>query len=337
MPSFFGVKDLRIDAGGQTAGTPRAIAWYGNAQIMIGTVIVENARGTNIYTEASSSAVLDPWSAQEEGHFDTVISRRAGAKGWHFRGPHNSQIRNYLCINGVNGDWAFHNDNVGGANGVLDFCDQFHAYTDQVTNRKGFLFEAGATIGALHCDGTSLQVASTGGNVTIHSLLAFHYGASGAPNLLVIDSDTVYIHHLLSVILATGGFTTLTWNGDNGYLGSAFCYDGVNAANTIALDITGRVGQFDNLFVWNFSGTGASGSAIRETTISFPGRSPRVRRAGTIPARRMCGPILRSRRMPGKPMWRVMPQARRTVSIFARQACELPARKSRPSPARSSI
>ncbi len=101
VPSWFGIWDMHIDgnASAQGAGAWRGIAWYGNAQLMIGHNFIQNCKQDNIYTEASGQfaySVTD-WRSEEEGFFDHVISRNAGRYGWLNRGPHDSVIVDYIA------------------------------------------------------------------------------------------------------------------------------------------------------------------------------------------------------------------------------------------------
>jgi len=268
VPSWFGLKDLQVDASGQTSGTPRAIAFYGNPQFLIGTVYVTGARGDNLYTESSNVGNSSTFDAQDGSVFDTVISTFPGGKGWLFRGPHNAQIRNYLCVTGTGTDWAWYSEDGANFSGATDYIGQLHMYgTVGSTNGHGAHIGAAAVIDTLVGDGTVIEIAS--GNVLVEQLISLVF-QTFAP-AVTVTADNVTIHHYYAQVLGGGGITVLDWSGARGYLGGGNIQDAVGAANTIGLDVSGWLGTFKDLYIGAFAGAGSIGARNSGGISTFSG------------------------------------------------------------------
>lgn len=176
VPSWFGLKDIHVDGNGGYQSSGRAIAWYGNAQMMLGHVLVENAKQDNIYTEASGSYAYSAtdWKSQEEGFFDHVISRNAGGKGWLSRGPHNSVVINYLGVE--NADCGYQNEVSGTTyNGGVQI-GLLHTYTE--TNGCGQVLNAPTSVVEAYNDNDTLTINSDA--VKIARLISSACGAASA-------------------------------------------------------------------------------------------------------------------------------------------------------------
>lgn len=177
VPSWFGIKDMHVNgnASNQGVGNWRAIAWYGNAQLMLGTCFIENAKQDNIYTEASGLGAYSAtdWLAEEEGFFENVISFRAGRYGWLNRGPHDSVIVSY--IGRQNASTSYRSEASGVTYTGTAHIHTIHTYAE--TNYTGQYYGASTTINEAYTDYDNITLAAQG--TTIDKLYQIQIGYGG--------------------------------------------------------------------------------------------------------------------------------------------------------------
>ncbi len=177
VPSWFGMQDMHINgnAAAQSAGNWRAIAWYGNAQLMLGTNFIQSAKQDNIYTEASGLGAYSAtdWLAEEEGFFENVISFNAGRYGWLNRGPHDSVIVSY--IGRQNASTGYRSEESGTTYTGTAHIHTIHTYAE--TDFTGQYYGASSTVNEAYTDFDNITLASQGN--TIDKLYQIQIGYGG--------------------------------------------------------------------------------------------------------------------------------------------------------------
>jgi hypothetical protein len=191
VPSFFGLKDIRVNGtkSGNVAG--RGVAWYGPAMIMSGVVLVYDCANEGIYTEYSNTSGSVGWQGQEEGQFGSVISRGNNNSGWIFRGPHNSRIESYLGgFNASNGGWGFKSESsaIDKYDGGLDWVGIMHTYANNPGDTGVSLNEI-ARVGSLITDGDNLEIG--GSNVQIAMYRGYNIGGARAGLVITGNANTI--------------------------------------------------------------------------------------------------------------------------------------------------
>lgn len=190
VPSWFGIQDMHIDgnASNQGAGDWRGIAWYGNAQLMLGHNLIENCKGSNIYTESAGGFAYSAtdWRSQEEGFFDHVITRNsATGYGWLFRGPHDSTIVNLIANeNALTGYRSEDSgtDYVGSAH--IHFI---HSYAN--ADHTGQYYGSSSTVMESYSDFDNVTLAASG---TIISKLFQIQAGQGGLSALKVTNDAKF-------------------------------------------------------------------------------------------------------------------------------------------------
>ncbi|QDD89925.1 hypothetical protein [Pseudomonas oryzihabitans] len=143
VPSWFGIKDLRINGNGANQQQGRGIAWYGCAILMKGEVLVQNCFDDNVYTEYASTSGSGTWQGQEEGFIDKLTSMRSRQGwGWRNRGPHNSVVTSFIA--GYNKAGGYISETQAGKfDGNVTEIGHLHTYAN--ANGNG---DAGAILGS---------------------------------------------------------------------------------------------------------------------------------------------------------------------------------------------
>lgn len=263
VPSWFGLKDLRVNGNNAGNSSGRGIAWYGNAQLMLGTVVVLDTAGDGIYTEAAASSAMT-FPGLEPGFFETVFVYRPKGIGWRFRGPHDSAIKSYLCLLDGAGSYGWQNETLASTySGVVDSIGQIHIYTydDNTTNRLGVNIATPVNADYIYCDACSCVISAAA--TKINQLDVTLVGHRAAFDGLTVSANNVQIGRLTSGIsaVATAGRTCVKWSGSHGFLGSAQLYGGSAVAAT-GLEDTGSFNIFLGLDITAFSPTGGVGLVL---------------------------------------------------------------------------
>lgn len=272
VPRWFGLKDIRINGNkaNQTAGN--GLSWYGNGQLLLGTVIVSNCYQDNIYTEASDqypsfySGGESLWETTEEGFFQNVISRHAGRHGWLHRGPHNYSLHEYLCILDNSGTgWGFRSEVASGYGGQSDLVGKIHVYSagGNTTNRQGVYFGASTRVGLLMLDSVSAEFASrclvskleaTGaGKGTAFDAVTFSAGSNGT----LIGSL-----YLSTTSDAESNFTCINVDVADVVIGALRAYNNTSGTDITCLDVAGGTLTANSINIENFNGTNHVGLKV---------------------------------------------------------------------------
>lgn len=254
VPSFFGLRNLRVDGNkaNQTAG--RGIAFYGPA-LILDMVLVHDCFGDNIYTEYSPSIGSTGWQSQEEGLCGTVISRDSGGTGWLFRGPHNSIIGAYLGL--YNGEWGFYSEVSELFDGNLDKLGHIHTYANGRNytphGDMGQHFGAIARVGTCITDGDNLELAAA--QIQIQTWRAANLG--GQRDGLVVTGNNCHIGDVNAVVWSSStGRKAIDVQGERFTIGSGSLTS--DNGDNDGLVVTGNDCDI-NLFIQGFSGTGRKG------------------------------------------------------------------------------
>lgn len=264
VPSWYGLRDIRVNGNRYVAGTNpsgntsgRGICYYGPAQLLLGTVHVDSCAGHNIYTEDANSAINVSWVGQEEGNFGKITSLRSGGHGWQCRGPHNSSAIAIIC--GFNGDWNFRLETGVNYGGAFDFIGTLHTYAGgrnvEPAADTGAYLGGIARIAALVTDGDNLIMDHDSIQVAMYRM----YNAGGQSDGAVINANNCSIGSLDGVMWGSSSDkTAIIINGDKNSIAG---YLGANGTNNDGVVINGS-GNTTDLHIQNFSGSGRTGLKI---------------------------------------------------------------------------
>lgn len=261
VPSWFGLKDLRVDGnkdGGNTSG--RLIAWYGPAQQIIGTVHFSNCGSTGeaLFTEDSNVASATNFISQEEGKFGNVFIMNNAGIGWRMRGPHNSGAQSIIC--GFNGGFGFIIDTSANTGGSFDHIGMLHTYGNGrgsvPASDEGCLIGGICRISVLVTDGDNCTI--TADRVEIAIYRCFNLG--GERDGLIVNGNNVVIDNMSgNVWPLSGDRVAITINGDR------FKCQGLNVsgANVTSdgLVVNGNFAQISGIQMQDYTGVGKT--AIR--------------------------------------------------------------------------
>jgi hypothetical protein len=272
VPVWFGLQNIRVDGNraGNPGGSGRCLSWYGTGMLMLGVVHIANAGTDNIYTEGPRNASLTNWETQEEAFFQTVISRNAGRYGWHYRGPKDIYVENYLCVLDPIGDYGFFSENGTNYVAASDKIGQIHVYSasTNTTNRKGVRIASALRCDVVYGDACAIVIDDAGvneGAATINEIFAENFGyATGFDGLQINDSN-VNIRRVVAVSngAATGG-TSITITGNGNDIGSFFAYDNSSGVCN-GLVISGNYNRIGNSYIEQFSGSGKNAVSLTGT------------------------------------------------------------------------
>ena len=271
VPGWFGLKDIRVNGNkaNQTAGN--GLSWYGFGQLMLGIVLVYDCYQDNIYTESSDtppSFLAGGWESQEEGFFETVISRTAGRHCWLNRGPHNYNLQIYTCeIDRDATGYGFISERSSTYTGLSDRVGLMHVYTSgtNTTNRRGYYFGAGTRIDMLICDSVSAEFPSivSGSPCEVDFISLNGIGkATNFDGITISGSNTVINSINGATDSAATGVTGLKITGSNNYIGHVFLFDNSAGAANKGIDVAGNANQVASANIRNFNGTGATGVKV---------------------------------------------------------------------------
>lgn len=263
VPSWFGLKDIRVDgnkAGGNTAG--RLIAWYGPAQMMIGTVHLSNCGNASeaVWTEDSNTASALPFTAQEEGQFGKVFIMDNAGIGWRCRGPHNSNAEVIVC--GRNGGFGLVTETGTGYGSGFDWIGMLHTYANGSASvpasDEGCILGGIARIGVLVTDGDNCTI--TADRVQINTYRCFNM--CGVRDGLIVNGNNVTIDNMSgNVWTSSGDHVAVTINGNY------FKCNGMNisGANVTAdgLVVNGAFAQITGIELSNYIGAGKTAITLQ--------------------------------------------------------------------------
>lgn len=269
VPSWFGLKDIRVNGNrhnattnptGNTSG--RAIAWYGAAQIMQGNVLVYGAAGDNIYTEYSNVSGSSGWRGQEEGQFDNVISRDSGGVAWIFRGPHNSRLNSYL--GGFNDGYGFRSESGPNYDGGFDYIGTIHTYANGLGSSPaadtGIYIGEIARISVMINDGDNAIIA--GSNVQIGQYRGYNIG--GEQDGLDLKGNAIQIGSVNAVVWVNSvKRKAIKSSGSRNKIGTLDLV--ANNPDNDAIVVTGSDLHIGGGYVQGFSGTGRTGLDLAGT------------------------------------------------------------------------
>ena len=264
VPTWFGLKDIRVSGNAPANTSGRVLAWFGNAMLLLGVVIVEAGAEGNIYTEGGNgSSGLTTFETHEGGYFQYVISfKPVTGCGWLFRGPHNARIDTYYCVLGPNSSWGFRSEETATASGVTDLISNLHVYTDVPTStgHPGVYLGCAALIGHLGADTTRVEINSTGA-VFIDTLACIINGNTIGHPFVWVRTDSVHINHIWALGLNQAGGATGTfvqWDSGLGTVNSFWAFTGSPNVQT-ALVVAGPRNLFASLYIAGFTAPGSIG------------------------------------------------------------------------------
>ncbi|KWK63316.1 hypothetical protein [Burkholderia stagnalis] len=278
VPSWFGLRALRVNGNrdGNTQG--RGVAFYG-ANIIIDDVLIQKAAGDGLYTEyAASISGLGDWRAQEEGYVRNLVVRENGGVGWRNRGPHNVHMDNIVgCLND---DWGYVSEIAAGVyNGAPTYCSVLHCYSNDMKwtpdtgrVRRNMYIGVNMSCALLVVDGGHCEVR---GSSSLIAIVKQYFGGQGGDALLLSGSDIkVGTHYGImrndsvsqgsAVLRISGNYNQI---GTSQVLGTLNRFDGViitGVGNTIndliarecrtGLTVTGSQNRVRGLLIRNANG-----------------------------------------------------------------------------------
>ncbi len=159
VPSWFGLENMHFDCNklGQTSG--RCLAWYGNAQLFLGTDIFEEAYGACLHTEASDASAwsLTDWKSYEEGFGDHIRTRNCGDMAWDDQGPHDSVWLDFIDAESAKG---YHSTLSAGYYSGTSHIVKAHAYTE--SDHLAFYIGTPSSIDEIYPDYAGMEIAAPG-------------------------------------------------------------------------------------------------------------------------------------------------------------------------------
>jgi hypothetical protein len=252
VPSWFGLRDIRIDGNKVSGATGRLTQWYGPAQLMLGVVRFGNCGNLNeaVWTEDANAATDIDWTAQEEGNFDKVFVMDNAGVGWRCRGPHNNHAESIIA--GRNGGTGFRNEEGATYGGGFDWIGMLHTYANGRStipaSDDGCYLGGIARIGVMVTDGDNLTIAQN--RVQINTYRCFNLG--GQRDGLIVTGDDVVIDNMSGNLWASSV-------GKIGVqiIGERFKCSGMNingaATDNEGVIVTGAFCQINGLQLANFS------------------------------------------------------------------------------------
>ena len=255
VPSWFGLRDIRVDGNKVSGATGRLTEWYGPAQLMLGVVRFGNCGNLNeaVWTEDANTATDIDWTAQEEGNFGQVFIMDNAGVGWRCRGPHNNHAEVIIC--GRNGGYGFRNEEGATYGGGFDWIGVLHTYANGRStipaSDDGCHIGGIARIGVLVTDGDNATIEQN--RVQINTYRCFNLG--GQRDGLIVTGDDVVIDNMNGNL----------WSSSVGkigvqIIGDRFKCNGMNI-NGAATDnegavVTGAFCQINGLQLANFDAAG---------------------------------------------------------------------------------
>jgi hypothetical protein len=255
VPSWFGVRDIRIDGNKASGATGRLVEWFGPAQLILGAVRFGNCGNLNeaVWTEDANAATDIDWTAQEEGNFGQVFVMDNAGVGWRCRGPHNNHAESIIA--GRNGGYGFRNEEGATYGGGFDWIGMLHTYANGRStipaSDDGCYLGGIARIGVMVTDGDNLTIAQN--RVQINTYRCFNLG--GQRDGLIVTGDDVSIDNMSGNL----------WASSVGKIGvqitgQRFKCGGMNingaATDNEGVIVTGAFCQIAALQLANFSATG---------------------------------------------------------------------------------
>ncbi|WP_321955042.1 hypothetical protein [Burkholderia cenocepacia] len=192
VPSWFGLRALRVDGNRERNTQGRGVAFYG-ANVIIEDVLIRKAAGDGLYTEyATNITGLGDWRAQEEGYVRNLVVRENGGVGWRNRGPHNVHMDNIVgCLND---DWGYVSEIAAGVyNGAPTYCSVLHCYSNDMKwtpdtgrVRRNMYIGVNMSCALLVVDGGHCEVR---GSSSLIAIVKQYFGGQGGDALLLSGND----------------------------------------------------------------------------------------------------------------------------------------------------
>ncbi|MGU2439568.1 hypothetical protein ACTXHA_04120 [Burkholderia cenocepacia] len=278
VPSWFGLRALRVDGNREANTQGRAVALYG-ANIIVDDVLIRRAAGGGLYTEyAANISGLGDWRAQEEGYVRNLVVRECGGVGWLNRGPHNVHMDNIICC--LNDDWGYVSEiSAGVFNGAPTFCSVLHCYSndmkwtaDSGRVRRNMYIGVNMSCALLVVDGGHCEVR---GSSSLIAIVKQYFGGQGGDALVLSGSDIkIGTHYGImrndgvsqgsAVLRITGNYNQI---GTSQVLGTLNRFDGLiisGVSNSIgdlvarecrtALTVTGSLNRVRGVLIRNTNG-----------------------------------------------------------------------------------
>lgn len=258
VPYYFGLQDLRVNGNKAGNSLGRGVAFYGPAQLMRGEVLVYNCAQDGIYTEYSATGgTITAWQSQEEGFFETIITRNNNGKGWVCRGPHNSIIESITAAS--NGDWGFYSEITSNYNGFVDYIGLLHTYLN--TDQKGAYFNAGGRIVNFVADGNSGEVdISANTNIVFKNISGANAGTAGTRSGFKVTQGLCQIG-IFRMVPGTAASSVICLEIVGGLTQIGECRISSSSSGTslTGLQISGSSNVISNLSMSGFSTTSSIG------------------------------------------------------------------------------
>lgn len=200
VPSWYGLQDMHIDGNkiGQSSG--RCYSGYGNMQMMLGQVLIENCHDDCIYTEASDGFAYSAtdWKSQEEGVFDHVKTRNCGSYGWQDRGPHDKTIIDF--IDAESASTGYRSEASNGLYTGSAHIHKMHTYTE--TDGTGMYFGASVSAEELYPDFANLEFVASGPKVD--SIITTSCGTNNLDCVIIDNTSTFFNIGYTNISFASG-------------------------------------------------------------------------------------------------------------------------------------
>ncbi|UVG20772.1 tail fiber/spike domain-containing protein [Klebsiella quasipneumoniae] len=245
VPSWMGLKLLRINGNRSNNESGNGVSLYG-PRLNFDELLVMQCAGNGLYTEYSDLFGSDDWVGQEEGRIGTVISRNNGARGWHYRGPHNTVANNIICA--YNDDFGFYNETLAGKyDGNITSLENLHTYANaNGAGDRGSYFGSVTSIGYLIIDGDYCEIAAIG--CQISKIKGIFLGQSNS-GLIISGSRTNIGEMSMSMHSTALGQSLVNITGNDNKIGALYATSEAAAGLNDGVIISGFTNNINNLTV----------------------------------------------------------------------------------------
>lgn len=226
VPSWFGLRNIRIDGNRAANIRGRGVTLYG-ANPIVDDVLIENAADDGLYTEYATRITGQAhFLTQEEGYVRNLVSRRNGGVGWRNRGPHNLLIDNPICC--FNDDWGYVSEaDDEKYNGAPTYASVIHCYANDAKwtaasgrARRNIYVGTNMSCSLLVVDGSQCEIR---GSNSLIGIVKQYFGGQGGDSL-ILSGNNIQIATHYGIMRNDGvseGFTALRITGNYNQIGTS--------------------------------------------------------------------------------------------------------------------
>lgn len=283
VPSWFGLRDIRINGNGTNA-TGDGVDLFGAQYLLKGDVAIYNSYGTNLLTDTGNTGANDlqyilltqtnnvyenAINVEMESSVDRLwIAGSLNGYGWLCKGNHDFQGSGGSVISYSNYSYGFYNTGRCG----IDYIGAIHTYGNGAGDGShiGSYIDSGINIGYLMCDYDACNFTTGAAYAHVDKLRLYH--CPKGVDCFTQPAYYVWINHLIGFNGADTSSTTPTnqkmvnWSGLHGGIlsadlmgcssnatGTQSCTTGIPTGN-IGLYVNGNNNTFSDINIHDYNG-----------------------------------------------------------------------------------